>query len=46
VWAKEMCLAFVPETQMEKHNMEDTGIEGCITLNQIFKKQDGGHGLY
>jgi len=38
-------VAFVRETQMERQYFEDPGIEGWITLKQIFKKQDGGHGL-
>jgi len=43
MWAKEMCIALRPETQMEKYNMEDTDTEWWITLNQIFQKQDGEH---
>jgi hypothetical protein len=30
---------------MERHLLEQPGIEGQITLKQIFKKQDRRHGL-
>jgi hypothetical protein len=36
---------FVPDTLKEKHHLEDPGIEGWITLKNIFKKHDEGQGL-
>jgi len=30
---------------MERHHLEDPGIEGWITLKNIFKKHDGRQGL-
>jgi len=30
---------------MERHHLEDPGIEGWITLKNIFKKHDGGQRL-
>jgi hypothetical protein len=30
---------------MERHNLEDPGIEELIILKEIFRKQDGGHTL-
>ena len=37
--------SFVPDTRTEKYHLEDPGIEGWITLKNIFKKHDGGQGL-
>ena len=44
-WQKELCIAFVWDTQTQRHNLEHPGLVGWITLQQIFKKQDGEHGL-
>jgi hypothetical protein len=30
---------------MERHDLKDPGIEGWITIKEIFRKQDGGHEL-
>jgi len=42
---KGLCTAFVWDTQTQRHNLEHQHLEGWITLQHIFKKQDKVHGL-